>query len=310
MARRAKYLTDPETFNKEYERLVALRAELVERRDEVNALITELKDNANLPVEVEAQLEELKDEAATLSTLLTTTKTYADSVETYYTSWAATKAKIDDEYNTAVSHNKTLATYIEETEQLKADLTSEAERSAALLDDARNTLDIVTNTSMSSVFIDRSNDRKKARRWWTFAVFVAIIAFAVAVYFAVTEVAALVTGQSEITVWILRLVVVAPFAFFLYFTAGQYTRERDLEEKYAFKGLIGQTLRNNTKLLNDEYLGNDANDQNEGKILDFTIESMKAIYRPPYSTLAVETKAKINPLKSKVEAEVKAQESE
>jgi membrane protein implicated in regulation of membrane protease activity len=310
MARKPKYLTDPETFNKEYERLVALRTEFSDRRTELDALIADLKENADLPGEVETHLDELKDEASNLSTVLTTTQTYADSVETYYTSWSTTKAKIDDEYKTAVSQNQKLATYIEETDKLKSELTSEVARSTDLLNDARNTLDIATNTSMSSVFINRSNDRKKARRGWTWAVFMAVIAFAVAVYFAVTQVAALVTGQSEITAWILRLVVVAPFAFFLYFVTSQYTRERDLEEKYAFKGLIGQTLRNNTKLLNDEYLGDNADTKNEGKILDFTIESMNAIYRPPYSTLSVETKTKINPLKSKIEAEVKAQETE
>jgi hypothetical protein len=40
--------------------------------------------------------------------------------------------------------------------------------------------------------------------------------------------------------------------YFLHFIMKQYNRERDLEEKYAFKSLVSQTIKNNTKLLKDE----------------------------------------------------------
>ena len=233
MARKAKYLTDAETFNKEYERLVQLRKELSDRLAEVNGLITELKDSSDLPVQVKEHLGELEAEAANLSALLTTTQTYADSIETYYTTWSATKDKIDAEYKEAQSQNEKLTKYIDETQALKDKLKAESDRSTALLNDARKTLDIVTNTGLSSVFIKRSEDRRKARRWWTVFVALAVVLFAVSVLFAVTQVATLVTGQGEITVWVLRLAVVTPFAFVLYFVTRQYTHERDYNERYT-----------------------------------------------------------------------------
>lgn len=308
MAKIPKYIGNQDTFKKELERVVRLRKELSDRSKEVRALIDQLESNSELPGQVKEHLETLNAEASKLSALLTSTQTFASSIETYYASWSTTKDKIDEEYKEAQEQNETLARYIKDTQDLKAELKREADRSAELLSDARNTLDIVTNTGLSSEFIKRSKDRRKARRWWTFFVALSVLMFALSVLFAVTQVAAIVSGQGELTIWILRLAVVIPFAYILYFVTRQYSHERDLEEKYAFKGLIGQTLMNNTKLLRDEFLTDDAGVETREKILDFTIEAMKSIYKEPYGTTKMESKFKFNPKTAHAEAEVKARE--
>ena len=310
MARTAKYVTDAQTFNKEFQRVVDLRTELSKRLSEVQDLIGLLEKNTSLPEEVETNLQELKDEADTLSTVLANAKSYADSIETYYDSWSTTKKKIDDEHAEAVQQNSELQQYAQQAEELEKKLTAELNRSTNLLDDARNTLEIVTNSSLSSDFMKRSDDRKMARRWWTVAVAVATVLFASSVLFAVLVVAHEVKDQSSLSVWVLKLAIVAPFAYVLYFVTRQYTHERDLEEKYAFKALISQTIQNNTKLLSDEFLDEDELDPViRSKIVDFVVDSLQRVYREPFSTAKHESRIRFKPKDSSIEAESTQSES-
>jgi hypothetical protein len=47
MPRRPKYVTDPTTFNAEFDRIVKLRTELSQRLKEVNDLITSLEEQSH-----------------------------------------------------------------------------------------------------------------------------------------------------------------------------------------------------------------------------------------------------------------------
>jgi hypothetical protein len=309
MAKKPKYLTDPETFNKEFERLVRLRDELKGRSKELEKLTTSLEDHKDLPEDVKENLERLKLEASNLESLLNTSQTYADSIETYYTNWSATKDKIDDELIQAQRQNKIIKELKTEGQELKDKLETELNRSSSLLEDARKTLEIVTNSSLSSVFKERSNDRRKARRWWSLAVALAIALFALSVLIAVFKLADDIKDQGSISVWIIKLALIAPFAYVLYFVTKQYTHERDLEEKYAFKSLVSQTIQNNTKLLRDEFLsGTTVQPDVELKIIDFVVESMRGIYKEPYSVTSIESRFKISPFKQSIEAQAKQSE--
>lgn len=308
MPRRPKYVTDSATFNAEFERIVKLRAELNQRLKEANDLISSLEEHSELPSEVEQHLGELKQEAANLNTLLTSSQTYADSIETYYNTWSETKGKIDAQLKEAVGQNKTLKDYTKEAAQLKDDLTTELKRSGDLLDDARETLEIVTNSALSSVFNKRANDRKKARRWWLGGVVLAIIIFVCAVLFTILVVAKEVQNEASLSVWVIKLALITPFAYILFFVTRQYSHERDLEEKYAFKSLVSQTIQNNTKLLRDEFLNDTPDKDVELKVVDFVVESLKNIYKEPFSKASMQSSIKFNPKKPSVEA--KASQSE
>jgi hypothetical protein len=304
-----KYLTDPKTFNTEWKRLVQLRDETSKRLNEVNSLIQTLEESSTLPDEVEDNLADLKNEAANLQSLLTSSQTYATSIESYYATWSETKGKIDAQLEEAQEQNKTLKVYTKQTTELKGKLTDELKRSKTLLDDARKTLDIVTDSALSSAFQKRSEKRKTSRRWWFVIVILAVGLFVAAVLLAVNKVAKDIADQNAVSVWVLKLVLVTPFVYILYFVTKQYSRERDLEEKYAFKALISQTIQNNTKLLKDEFINGKTVDRDiELKIIDFTVESLKSVYKEPFSEASLETKIKLNPFKTTVEAEAKQTE--
>lgn len=304
MPRRPKYVTDPKTFNKEFQRIVDYRKELAATKSEVGVLIEKLEDSSSLPKKVEKNLEELKSEYQRLQSLYSQTTTYINNIKNYHDNFEKIKAEITDELKEAEGQNSTLSSYKDEAASLKEGLTLEIERSKKLHDDAKNTLTLVTNSSLASVFIERSNDRKDSRKNWAWGVVLAFIAFTLGVFYAIENVAA--EFNDDLTAWILKLIIIVPFAYFLYFVVHQYNHERDLEEKYAFKALISQTINNNTKLLQDEFVGDSSS--NEEKILDFTIESLRAIYREPFRESNIRSRLKLNPRKTDFQTEIEKNE--
>lgn len=311
MVKIPKYLATDEGFKKEAQRLVKLRTDTKKRLDEMNELIAVLDANKDLPEEVADNLAKLKAEASSMATLLSTTQTYADSIATYYTTWSGIKDKIDDELIEAQDQNKTIQDYAKQTEALKSKLSTELGRAETLLADAKKTLSLVTTGSLSSVFLQRSSDRQKSRKNWAKAIIGAVVLLAFAIVVAVFIVANDIKDADGPSVWVLKLALLTPFVYVLYFVTKQYSHERDLEEKYAFKALVSQTIQNYTKLLRDEFInGRKKNIESiEEKIVDFTVESLKGVYKEPYSTTTIESKLKFDPRKPVVEAEAKQSEA-
>lgn len=310
MARTPKYVSDPKTFNTEFGRVVKLRDELKKAKEEAEVLIGQLSESTNLPEEVKTNIENLKSELTTLQASYTTTSTYINEIKAYKDSFDTIKENIDKELETAETQNSTLAGYIDEATQLKSKLEEEKQRSSELLDDARNTLKLVTDGSLSKVFIERSEQRRNARRMWSGAVVAYFVVFVYALNHIINNVANANGSNGTVASWSIRLAVSAPFVYFLYFVIKQYTHERDLEEKYAFKALIAQTINNNTKLLKDEFgeLANDVNKMHD-KILDFTIASLQAVYREPFKESSIRSKLKFNPKNTDIAAEVEQSET-
>lgn len=309
MSRKPKYLTDIKTFNEEFGRLVKLRQELKSAKDQTDELIRSLNENSELPDEVRTHIDGLKTELATMQAAYTTASTYIKEIKDYKESFDTVKGSIDEELELASKQNETLSQYITETQNLKATITDETKRAKTLLDDARNTLQIVTNSSLSSVFVERSREREKSRKRWLWGVLAYFTIFVGALYFIITEVAKDNAIKGEIGAWVLKVAITAPFIYLLYFLTKQYTQERDLEEKYAFKALISQTISNNTKLLKDEY-STHANNNPEvyDKMLNFTVESMKQIYNEPFKQTSFASKLKFSPKNTDVSAEVTQKE--
>lgn len=307
MARRPKYVTDPATFNKELERVVQLRTELKTRLDELTDLVTKWEENKELPSEVEDTLAAITEKSKELNTTVTEAESNASQIQKYYDSYSTTKSKIDSELKQAKSHNTTIGNYITSAEDLKTKYDEEMVRADDLLKEARKTLDIVTNSSIASVYKKRSENRMKSRRWWALFVAIAIGMLGGAVIYSVENVANDIANEAQFGVWVLKLGIISPFAYVLYFVGKQYTHERDLEEKYMFKSLIAQTIRNNTKLLRDEFVDEESpDDKVSSKILDFVVGSMKSVYSEPFEKKTkMESRFKFNPRNTTIEAEAK-----
>ena len=80
-----------------------------------------------------------------------------------------------------------------------------------------------------------------------------------------------------------RAVFLSPLIFFIAFCARQYSKERDLLEKYAFKATTALALESYTQLLSNRF------DESEhtSRVLDFVLASMTTIYKEPYKDTAL-----------------------
>jgi chromosome segregation ATPase len=75
-----------------------------------------------------------------------------------------------------------------------------------------------------------------------------------------------------------RLYYTSPVLFLLTFSAIQYSKERDLSEKYAFKAASSAAIRSHIDYLIENFV------EEKSKVLDFTTETFSTIYKEPYTT--------------------------
>src|SRR6185437_4427208 len=107
-------------------------------------------------------------------------------------------------------------------------------------------------------------------------------------------IAALVVISAAVTIWIaheaqyysvnsfafwVKLSLTVPLGFALTFCTVQYSRERRLEEEYAFKSSISVSLNPYRDLIHS-MLEKDSN-VDQAKYTDFVIESVKNVFTPP-----------------------------
>lgn len=118
---------------------------------------------------------------------------------------------------------------------------------------------------LSTAFSKRKKEIFKQKIGWLVIVVVSII---VALYYTanVTELIASLINPSEKTetvlesntigiIWVLRLLILFPIYFVVFFSIKQYSKERKLEEIYAHKSAIAETLPSYPELLAEKVVG-------------------------------------------------------
>ncbi|EAQ39282.1 hypothetical protein MED134_01645 [Dokdonia sp. MED134] len=118
---------------------------------------------------------------------------------------------------------------------------------------------------LSTAFSKRKSEIFKQKIGWLILVLVSII---VAMYYTanVSELIADMINPSEKTeniiesntigiIWVLRLLILFPIYFVVFFAIKQYSKERKLEEIYAHKSAIAETLPSYPELLTEKSVG-------------------------------------------------------
>lgn len=79
-----------------------------------------------------------------------------------------------------------------------------------------------------------------------------------------------------------RIYYTSPVLFLIGFSAVQYSKERDLAEKYAFKAASSAAIRSHVDYLTEKFKG--IKNEKQEEILKFTTDTFSTIYREPYTT--------------------------
>jgi chromosome segregation ATPase len=226
----------------------------LETKEALSKLSSETQTaTSNFQAEIETKLEATLEQVGTASS-----KLHADA--------QAKLGELETKLNQRSS--ETIETNQKKTEVLIDEL-------AKLKDQIREQIQQATGFQLFGAFQSRQNEIAKSKNRWVWAI------------------AALVVISAGVTIWIaheaqyysvnsfafwVKLSLTVPLGFALTFCTVQYSRERRLEEEYAFKSSISVSLNPYRELIQSivERGGTDLS-----KYTDFVIDSVRNVFTPP-----------------------------
>jgi uncharacterized coiled-coil DUF342 family protein len=181
-----------------------------------------------------------------------------------------TKEKIDSlEKDLQVRSDETIGQNHAKTQDILAELD-------ALKGQVKEQIQQATGFTLFGAFQSRQNQVAEAKRIWAYAV-AALVLISVGVTAWIAYEAQQYTTHS--LAFYVKLSLTIPLAFAITFCALQYSRERRLEEEYAFKASISVSL-NPYKDLVQAIIKEDKNAE-LGKYTEFVIDSVKNVFTSP-----------------------------
>ena len=102
---------------------------------------------------------------------------------------------------------------------------------------SRNYFRQAVSAGLFGVFKQRQEFLARGRKFWVWAVLLS----SVGVVLGIVAIAWLLSEKADV-IFFVRLGVMVPLVFLMYFAAAQYKKERQAEEEYAFKSSISFSL--------------------------------------------------------------------
>lgn len=194
-----------------------------------------------------------------------------------------TSSKIEELRKNAASYTQSAKQYSEDSKISYEDTNSKNEKAKTILDDLQKTYQLAVNTGLAGSFDKRAKDletryvNKWQRRFFISLILVAVLAT------LILSISFFNDFSLSSTVFF-RLSLVSPLIFYTGYAAVQYSKERRLHEKYAFKAVVATSLESYTNLLTKKF-----KDDPNGTIVSFVISTMSSIYLEPHEEVKKRT---------------------
>ena len=149
----------------------------------------------------------------------------------------------------------------------------------ALLEELQKTYHIAINTGLAGSFDERRHQIETTfvKKWSTrFGLSLGLLGVGAIAILCLSIVDNFSIGRTVF----FRLSLLSPLIFYTGYAAVQYSHERRLLEKYAFKAVVAGSLESYTTLIKDVF-----GKTNDEKLLKFVINSMEAIYSEPHEVV-------------------------
>ncbi len=210
-----------------------------------------------------------------------------------------------DEYKASIdSTSKNAKTNVEANKKETNDLVKELK---GLQDQIKDQLQKATGFSLFHSFQTRQGNLRSSRNFWLGALAVVIVLSVV-----LTGLIAYTTISIDLAFY-LKLSISIPLIYTIAFCSAQYTRERKLEEEYAFKSNISISLIPYKELV--EKLIVNGTPQEREQFTAFLIDSISKVFTSPTSRVFGQSQSDVRPdlalkqLSKQMEAVVKPFES-
>jgi hypothetical protein len=175
-------------------------------------------------------------------------------------------------------------TSVAENKKQTDDLITELKR---LENQIKDQLEKATGFSLFHSFQTRQGNLKKSRNFWLWA-----LASIIVLSIVLTAIIAFTTTDFNVAFY-LKLSMSLPLIYAIVFCSTQYTRERKLEEEYAFKSNISISLVPYQELV--EKLVANGKPEDREKFTAFIIESINKVFTSPTSRIFGRNQSDVKP---------------
>lgn len=180
-------------------------------------------------------------------------------------------------YTKEIADFKTIS---EDTKNTILDIEGESRN---LRDKIEKIYKIATDSGLANSFDVRKRDLKKSSTRWLLGLIASVVTLTAVLSFLLVPI--LKDGATidiDQYTWF-RLTLTSPLIFFVSFASVQYSKDRSLLEKYAFKAATALSLEAYSTLLINTF--GKEKEGNEREILSFVLTSMATIYQEPYEKI-------------------------
>ena len=204
----------------------------------------------------------------------------------------AVKSNAETVYKEIRIFRDNAAGYIKEIENFKGNADSTTQKiqnkydeSAKLEKKIQEIFDIGTKGAHANYFVERRNQIRNMFVVW---MIISLISLITTVILAICFIAPMAYNMKHsldvnLSALLLRFSILTPTTFASIYSLNQYSQERRLYEKYAFKAISTYSIETslNTLIRSTEGLSDQSRDK---KITDFAIRSFNSIYQEPTET--------------------------
>ena len=254
--------------------LEKLLNEINQKIGSADDLQQKIADATQTLVNAQSQVTDLTTKSQQASELLAK----AQATKTEIDGWSEKVKKGSED---ADNYEESIQQQNKEYSELKTNLEELKKSYEELEQSAKDQLGLVSMESLANAFAGEATKLEKSTSGWFNRIFWTSIALmagvlGVAIWQVVHEQTLLKLSFA------IRIPIISPIIYYLYFVVSQYKREKRLLEEYSFKASIARSFEAYRKVLKEE----SANDQDLLKKNELIIGTIKDVYSSPMKNIA------------------------
>ena len=259
-------------LNNESERLNTLMYEFSKSKNDLDNKIIETNEFYNT---IKEKAKSATDNDSLILSCLSSSEANKNTIETLKTNIANSEQKISDnienyrkQFEEVIAKNTRSLSLIKEAEELQKKILSQK-------DTVENLIGAAADGSLGSHFKERKEQIRDNVYIFLKIIIFSLLATCAWVWFVFKD---FDSNSSDWVHFVINVLRTLPAWFLVWWLIDRYTKERKLQEEYAFKSAIAMTMREHSKLLKNTDSG-DVDKRDSQQIM--LLKALENIYRNP-----------------------------